>query len=200
MPQTPVKFGTIPNFARLPAAGSVPIRAADPGARLMVTLRQRRRPGAPLPLPAPGAPARVPANSRHCMSREDYAQQHGAAAADFDAVKAFATVHGLTVAESKRWRSCSSNSLLYSHHHSRSRLLFRGSAFSRRHVSTRHVNKNNRKAGKLRTPLHRGSCGMPLDLLRLLHRLSLPSANPEASFSFRSATISLCATGSLHYN
>jgi hypothetical protein len=45
------------------------------------------------------------------MSREDYAQQHGAATADFDAVKAFATVHGLTVTEGKRWRSCSSNSI-----------------------------------------------------------------------------------------
>jgi hypothetical protein len=85
------------------------------------------------------------------MSREDYAQQHGAATADFDAVKAFATVHGLTVTEGKRWRSCSSNSILPSHRHSRSRLLFRGSAFSRRHASTRHVNKNNRKAGKLHT-------------------------------------------------
>jgi hypothetical protein len=99
MPQTPVKFGTIPNSARLPAAGSVPIGAADPGSRLMVTLRQRRRPGAPLPLPAPGVTASRSAKSRNCMSREDYAQQHGAAAADFDAVKAFATVHGLTVAE-----------------------------------------------------------------------------------------------------
>ena len=56
MPQTPVKFRTIPNSARLPATGSVPIGAAD---------------------------------------------------------------------------------------------LFRGSAFSRRHASTRYVNKNNRKAGTL---------------------------------------------------
>jgi hypothetical protein len=108
-------------------------------------------PGAPLPLPDPGAPARVPAKSRHYMLREDYAQQHGAAAADFDAVKAFTTLHGLTVAESERWRSCSANSLLPSHRHTRSRLLFRGSAFSWRYASPRHVYRNNRKAGKLRT-------------------------------------------------
>jgi len=103
MPQMPMKFHPIPNSERSAAAGAVAIGAADPGAKLTVSLRLRHRPGAP-PLPAPGATAGIPAKSRHYMSREDYAQQHGTTGADFDAVATFAAAHGLSVTESDAGR------------------------------------------------------------------------------------------------
>lgn len=86
MPQTPIKSRAIANSARLPAMGAVAIGAAEPGAKLTVTLRLRQRPGAP-PLPSPGATAGIPAKSRHYLLRKEYEQQHGAAPADLASVK-----------------------------------------------------------------------------------------------------------------
>jgi hypothetical protein len=154
------QFRTPPGFQpRNPCRSA----AADPGARLMVTLRQRRRPGG-----AAAVSCARCAGSRTGKEPTLYVAGGLRAAAwrrlpDFDAVRAFATVHGVPLAESKR---CSSNSLLPSHRHSRSRLLFRGSALSWRHASTRRVNKIIARQADSAPCLHRGSCGMLLDLLR----------------------------------
>jgi kumamolisin len=96
-----MKSHAVPNSTRLPAEGAVAIGAAEPGAKMTVSLRLRRRAGAP---PMPGAMAGVPAKSRHYLSREEYEQQYGAATADFAAVKTFAAKHGLTLTESDAGR------------------------------------------------------------------------------------------------
>ncbi|HJZ20747.1 MAG TPA: protease pro-enzyme activation domain-containing protein, partial [Bradyrhizobium sp.] len=103
MASTPVKLHAIPNSERLPAAGAVAIAAADSSLKMTVTLRLRRRPGAPPP-PAPGAAAGIPPKSRHYMSREEFEQKHGAAAADIDSIRAFAAAHGMTLTESSTAR------------------------------------------------------------------------------------------------
>ncbi len=84
----------IPHSARPPAAGAVPVAAADPGAKLTVSLRLRPRASPPA-----STTAGVPVKGRQFLSREDYEQQYGATAADLDAVAAFATAHQLTVTE-----------------------------------------------------------------------------------------------------
>jgi len=103
MASTPVKLHAIPNSERLPAAGAAAIAAADPSLEMTVTLRLRRRPGAPPP-PAPGAAAGIPPKSRHYMTREEFEQKHGAAAADIDSIRAFAATNGMTLTESSTGR------------------------------------------------------------------------------------------------
>jgi kumamolisin len=98
MPKTPVEFHEIAHSARPPVAGAVAIGAADPASMMTVSLRLRPNPDAPPP-PAPGARAGVAAKSRTFLSREAYEQKHGATAADFAKVAAFAAAHGLTVTE-----------------------------------------------------------------------------------------------------
>jgi kumamolisin len=77
--------------ARRPRHGAHKIGPSDPKETLTVTVRVRRRPGAP-PLPDPSA-----AGPHKIISHADFAARYGAAQADFDMVTAFAKDHGLKV-------------------------------------------------------------------------------------------------------
>jgi kumamolisin len=80
-----------------PAIGASRVGLADPKEVLSVSIRIRRRPDAAAPdldryTAAPHA-------QRKYLSREEFADQHGAAQADVDHIHAFAKAHGLKVAE-----------------------------------------------------------------------------------------------------
>ena len=86
----------IPGSMQTALAGAVSLGPVDPDQDLEITVRLRAAPGrAPLDLQA--AVADQPPASRQYLSREQFAQAHGASAADIAAVAAFAQQHGMTV-------------------------------------------------------------------------------------------------------
>ncbi len=77
--------------------GALVIGKADPAERLEVTVLVRRQASAELAARV-GELARPDAPAKH-LSREEFAQHHGASSADFAAVKKFAVAHGLSVVQ-----------------------------------------------------------------------------------------------------
>ena len=82
---------------RHPAVGASRVGPADPKESISVSLRLRQRSDAP-PLDLAALSAAPPGQRRH-LTREEFAAQQGAAAADIDQVKAFAKSAGLKVVE-----------------------------------------------------------------------------------------------------
>jgi kumamolisin len=98
----PLGYRAIPNSAKVPAAGAHKVGPADPNEVTSVSIRIRQRPDAAPPDLATLSAA--PRGERVHLSREEYAQKHGASQADLDAVAAFAKAHGLKVEESSAAR------------------------------------------------------------------------------------------------
>lgn len=89
--------GVLKGSERDALPGASVIRAADPAERLEVSVLVRR--GAAAQLRARSAAISAGDRSQKPLSRAEFAARHGAAAADFAAVRAFATVHGLNVVQ-----------------------------------------------------------------------------------------------------
>ena len=89
----------IPHSEHKLVPGAVPIGAADPNATLLVSIRVRPQDGA-APSAGLGDMSGTPPRARHYISREAFAARYGAAAADLDSVKAYASGHGLKVVQS----------------------------------------------------------------------------------------------------
>ncbi|HEX7639667.1 MAG TPA: S53 family peptidase [Burkholderiaceae bacterium] len=83
----------IPGSDRQPLPGAKAIGAVRPEERLEVTLRLRAK----APLPAGAAGGDTHPGRRRYLTREEYAQAHGADAADIARVADFAKAHGLAV-------------------------------------------------------------------------------------------------------
>src|SRR5258708_4132397 len=94
-----IRDGRLEGSERRPAPGARRVGPADPNERLSVTIRVRRRPGAPLP-PDQDYWLASPPGKRRFISRQELAAQCGADQADLDKVAAFARSHGLEVVES----------------------------------------------------------------------------------------------------
>jgi kumamolisin len=95
MTEPPAGYSRIEGSSRSPVPGATRVGSAEPAEQLSVSIRLRRRPGAP-PLPDP---ARVAASPGGGMSREEFAATYGADPADIARIEAFGREHGLTVEE-----------------------------------------------------------------------------------------------------
>ncbi len=82
-----------------PLAGAALVGSPASETTLSVTVRVRRKPGAP-ELPSATTQGQLPAGSRTHLTREQFAERYGAASADLDRVKSFASTHGLSVTTS----------------------------------------------------------------------------------------------------
>jgi subtilase family serine protease len=98
MKEIPAGHSPVDKSERRPAPGARLAGPADLAEVLTVTLRVRRRPGAPA-LPDPMDLAAMAVGERRFLSREEFAARYGAAPADLEQVTDFARGHGLEVAE-----------------------------------------------------------------------------------------------------
>lgn len=103
MAQTEKTFMSLPLSERKPRAGAKRIKDADPKEELTVSVRIRRKLGAPS-LPDPVQVGRTPHGHRQYLSREEFAGKYGASQADMDQVAQFGREHGLSVLESNSAR------------------------------------------------------------------------------------------------
>ena len=90
---------TIPGSERRAMPGARAAAPVMPEERIEVSMRIRAKPGQ-RDLDAGDALADQPPAQRRYLSRDEFASQHGAAAADIAKVAAFAKAHGLAVVES----------------------------------------------------------------------------------------------------
>jgi len=97
MSQIPEGYRAISNSQRQPATGASRIGPADPKELLSVSIRVRHRTDAPAL--DTNALTAAPHGQRPHLSREEYAQKHGASQTDVDQVANFAKTHGLKVVE-----------------------------------------------------------------------------------------------------
>ena len=95
MAEPPAGYRRVEGTNRSPVPGATRVGPAEPTERISVSIRVRRRTGAP-PLPDL---ARSPAPAGGVVSREEFAATYGADPADIERVEAFANEHGLTVEE-----------------------------------------------------------------------------------------------------
>src|ERR1700741_2924617 len=96
MPEIPANYRAIEGSRRAPAPGARLVGPADPAETLSVSIRVRRRPGAPV-LPEATAVGADPVGQRKFLSREEFAEIYGAAQTDLDKVVSFAGDRGLAV-------------------------------------------------------------------------------------------------------
>lgn len=95
-------YRAIKQSERQPAIGASRVGPADPKENLAVSIRLRKRSDAPaVDLETLVA---APLGQRKHLTREEYAEQHGAAQADIDQIKAFAKAAGLKVEEANQPR------------------------------------------------------------------------------------------------
>jgi len=94
MAEPPVAYQRIKGSYRSPVPGATRVGPADQVERASVSIRLRRRAGAPLLDDAGRSPA-LPVR----LTREEFAAAYGADPADIERVVAFANNHGLTVEE-----------------------------------------------------------------------------------------------------
>ena len=97
--QIPAEFCRIEGSERRIVRGARLVGPADPNKSLSVSIRVRRRRGAP-PLLDMDYWARTPPNARKAISREEFAATYGADPADLAAIAAFADSYNLRVLES----------------------------------------------------------------------------------------------------
>ena len=95
MAEPPAGYVRVEGTSRSPVPGATRVGPAESAERLSVSIRLRRRPGAP-PLPDPSRSAAAVGGG---LSREEFAATYGADPADIARVEAFASGHGLTVEE-----------------------------------------------------------------------------------------------------
>jgi hypothetical protein len=95
MPEVPASYQRIEGTNRSPVPGATRVGDADPAERASVSIRLRRRPGAP-PLGDPAQSAEPPAR----LTPEEFAATYGADPADIERIETFGREHGLTVEES----------------------------------------------------------------------------------------------------
>jgi hypothetical protein len=99
MPEIPTGYHAIENSGRRAAPGAHRVGPADPKEKMSVSIRVRPRTDGP-PLDAELALSAAPPSERNHLSREEFAERHGASQADLDAVAAFAKTQGLKIEES----------------------------------------------------------------------------------------------------
>jgi kumamolisin len=97
MAHTRAGYRALASSERPPAPGAHKVGPADPNEVFSVSIRVRSRPDQPAPDMASHTAA--PFSERQHLSREEFAQRHGAAKNDLDAVTKFAEQHGLKVEE-----------------------------------------------------------------------------------------------------
>jgi len=102
MAKVPRGYQPVAGTERTPLRGARRVGPADPGEKLTVSIRVRRRSDAP-PLPEMRAWAANPA-AQSRISREQFAARYGASEADLKQVAEFARANGLTVVESSAAR------------------------------------------------------------------------------------------------
>jgi kumamolisin len=95
MSEPPAGYSRIEGTSRSPVPGATRVGSAEPTEQVSVSIRLRRRPGAP-PLPDPAQVAALPGGG---LSREEFAATYGADPADIARIEAFGREHGLTVEE-----------------------------------------------------------------------------------------------------
>src|SRR5579884_3865223 len=95
MAEPPAGYVGVEGTNRSPVPGAARVGPADPSEEVSVSIRLRRRPGAP-PLPDP---SRASVLGGQTVSREEFAATYGADPADVARVQAFASEHGLSVQE-----------------------------------------------------------------------------------------------------
>src|SRR5437899_6538353 len=93
----------LPGSEKLPVGGADEVGEVHPDERLEVTVRVRRRGDADLSAQL-GLLASTPPEARENLSREAYAERHGADPADIAKVEAFARANGLSVVETSAAR------------------------------------------------------------------------------------------------
>src|SRR5215475_10742148 len=98
MPNIPEGYLRLEGSERRAAQGARLIGPADANEKLSLSIRLRRRPGAPA-LPDQDYWAATPPDKRQFISRSELAAQCGAAQPDLDKVAAFARANGLEVVE-----------------------------------------------------------------------------------------------------
>ena len=98
MAQVPADYRRLPGSERRPAEGTKLLGPADPAEEFSVTVRVRRRPGAP-PLPDHEHWMATPPGRRTFITHDEFSTKYGAAQEDLDAVANFARRHGITVKE-----------------------------------------------------------------------------------------------------
>lgn len=86
---------TLPGTERHPVPGARPSGGASPDQRLEVTVRLRPKTPMPAPQQAGGTFDATPPAERHYLSREQFADLHGADPADIAQLESFAKDHGL---------------------------------------------------------------------------------------------------------
>src|SRR5215468_4895217 len=88
---------------RSPIAQAHAVGTVAPDERIEVTVRVRRRTAASPQITAEALGA-TPPSQRHYLSREEFAEQHRADAADLATIEDFARHHGLVVVEASAAR------------------------------------------------------------------------------------------------
>ena len=98
MPDEPSDLREIRLSHRAQRKGARRVGAADPAERMTISVRVRRRPGAP-PMQDPSVLAETPLAQRSYPSRDAFAETYGASKDDLDKVAAYAESKGLAVVE-----------------------------------------------------------------------------------------------------
>src|SRR5260370_28665271 len=93
----------LPGSEKQPVAGAEEVGEVHPDERLEVTVRVRRRAAQDLSAQLTLL-ASTPPEARDHLTREAYAERHGADPADIARVEAFAQAHGLRVVETSSSR------------------------------------------------------------------------------------------------
>ncbi len=96
MSHVPAGYRKLEGSERPPAQGAELLGPADPAEKLSVTVRVRRRLGAPTPSDHEQWMA-TPPLKRKFISHDEFASKYGAAQQDMDAITRFASQHGLGV-------------------------------------------------------------------------------------------------------
>jgi kumamolisin len=96
MPELPAGSSRIEGSHRAPVPGATEVGPADPSQRASISVRLRRRRGAP---PFAGTLAAVTSGARAPMSRAEFEAAYGADPGDISAIEAFAREHGLEVSQ-----------------------------------------------------------------------------------------------------
>jgi kumamolisin len=103
MAETDVGYRRIGGSERRVARGAQRLAPADPNEKLSVSIRVRRRPGAP-PVPDQSYWAAIPPGRRRFTTRDELVAQIGATQADLDKVSEYARNYGFEVVEASAAR------------------------------------------------------------------------------------------------
>jgi hypothetical protein len=94
--KTPPGYVRLEGSQRRPLPGARRVGPADPDETFTVTVRVRRRPGAPA-VPDHGHWMNTPPGRRNFITHDEFSKTYGAARAELETVAAFGRTHGMTV-------------------------------------------------------------------------------------------------------